>query len=246
MNYSNLPSYLRYTNIVPVRDQGVCTSCWAFSVADMLADRMCIYTQGNFYEQLSVQPMISCFTEHSGCFVGGAPELVYIWIAKNGLPIAREYPYEQFYTPDIKPCKHVTPAITIDTHHTLTQICKPNYTREQNILNMKREIFLNGPIVGSFTIYDSFVTQTPNKVFVLNDLNPGKRRGEHSIEIIGWCDKGKDNRPSFSQYAYWICRTSWGKDWPDIGMGSVFYSIMGENQCGIEERASSARPILFF
>jgi cathepsin B len=240
---NHLPPYFQHTKIVPVRDQGVCTSCWTFSVADMLADRMCMYTQGAFYEQLSVQSMLSCYTEHSGCYVGGAPELVYEWIAKHGLPLARDYPYEQYYTPTISKCKKVHSVITLDRKETIIQICKSEYSSHQNIQNMKNEIFLNGPIVGSFTIYDSFVTHTPNRVFELDANNTGTKRGEHSIEILGWCDKGYDTRPFFSGHAYWICRTSWGQDWPDVGMGSIFYSVLGINQCGIEARASSARPI---
>lgn len=67
--------------------------------------------------------------------------------------------------------------------------------------------------------------------------------GLHAIEIVGW---GKD--PS-SGVSYWVCRNSWGLQWPKhhkrcAGAG-FFYMRMGGNGCKIEEYAAGAIPVVY-
>jgi hypothetical protein len=113
---------------------------------------------------------------------------------------------------------------------------------EANIRNMKTEIFLNGPIVGTIMVYSDLYDYDAESVYT---ISPGATfRGGHAIEIFGWSDEGENTEERGFQGAYWICRNSWGKRWPrrmDDKYG-WFYVRMGTNEGGIESRASACLP----
>jgi cathepsin B len=49
--------------IHPVRDQGSCGSCWAFSASEVLSDRLAIATDGKMNAVLSPMALVNCDTE---------------------------------------------------------------------------------------------------------------------------------------------------------------------------------------
>jgi cathepsin B len=53
--------------IHPVRDQGMCGSCWAFSSSGFLSDRFCIHSNGTVNVTLSPQDMVGCAFSNYGC-----------------------------------------------------------------------------------------------------------------------------------------------------------------------------------
>ena len=75
----------------PVKDQGQCGSCWAFSVVEQIeadAHRLLGYTG-----VLSEQELVDCDTSDSGCG-GGWPTNAYEWIeSEGGLETEDDYPY---------------------------------------------------------------------------------------------------------------------------------------------------------
>lgn len=226
--------------LVPIRDQGMCTSCWAFSVSDMIADRLLIYTNGRANKNLSVQYLLSCFTNHEGCSVGGSPEEVYGYIAKNGLPLDTVYPYEQYQKLEIGQCQtsrlpptnqRVYIRAGSDKRLCSTYFSIGSESHQQNIRNMQMEILLNGPIVGTLAVYDSLYKYSGAPQIYQQDTN-SKYHGGHSCEVLGWNLK--------SAVPYWIVRTPWGDDWPRSRSGGIVYVKFGVNECGIEARASSA------
>lgn len=235
-----LPREFHWRWLVDARDQGACTSCWAFSVSDMLADRLAIYTGGELFEPLSAQTMLSCFDKHFGCNVGGSPEDVYPWIAKRGIPFEYVYPYAQFEDTEISRCRAVPESAVrvFVQEHTIRNLCYPEFTvgdatHKQNIRNMQYEILLNGPIVGTVEVYqDLYNYRGGGRVYRYDGRS--RHIGGHSCEIFGW---GPD---------YWLCRTSWGADWPRPGENSVFRVKKGVNEVDIETRASSAIPLVPF
>ena len=236
-----VPSYFCWNQkaLVPVRDQGQCTSCWAFSVADMLSDRLSIYTNMHFKRQLSVQYMLSCFNNHLGCTVGGSPEDVYGWIVQNGLPLETEYPYEQYDQNAISKCKKVDdPIIRVSCiRSSIRDLCQPHFKvgdarHQANIRRMKSEIFWNGPIVGTVDVFQDFYDYQAGSVYTWGGKNQ-KYYGGHSCEIIGW-----------KSDEYWIIRTNWGKDWPTKNGNGIVHVQMGTNEVKIDSRASCPVPTI--
>lgn len=265
-----LPKYFKYKEalMTPVRSQGKCASCWAFAVADCLGDRLSMHTRGKVRENLSVQELVSCLRPSAfPCDKGGLPEVAFHYIVTRGLPTEAVYPYENYWGGPIEPCKQgrqlsIRELLTKakDRHEkrpdrifakagTVRSLCVEPLTDEmlkQNIQNMKTEIFLNGPIVGTIMVYSDLYTYDAESVY---EVSPGAQfRGGHAIELYGWSDEGQNTEEEGFQGAYWLARNSWGKIWPrDLGDSKHtgwFYIRMGRNEAGIESRASCAQPML--
>ncbi len=263
-----LPRYFKYKErlLVPMRTQGQCASCWAFSVADCIADRVSLHTRGKVRNNLSVQELVSCFKpQRYHCDTGGLPEDAFNYVITKGLVTETQYPYNQLEGGANKPCLldeySYWDTWTIDpSRHekephrifakqgSMKELCYPPLTQfliDRNIQNMKAEIMLNGPIVGTVMIYDDLYLYNAESVYTVSE---GARLiGGHAIEIFGWSDEGQNTEERGFEGGYWCCRNSWGYKWPRNlaeRHGGYFYVAMGTNEAGIESRASAAEPLL--
>ena len=264
-----LPTYLKYKEalLVPPRTQGKCASCWAFAVADMLADRVSLLTRGRIREHLSPQEMLSCFLPRwFACAKGGIPELAARYPMIRGLLTEKAYPYENEMRTDIKPCKtgsklglmEMVSGLDPDRHEkhperifvqsgSIKSLCDEPLSQEtidENVVNIKIELLTNGPVIGTLHVYDDLYDYDGESIYVVG--KDATLMGGHAITIIGWSDAGSNTEEKGFQGAYWICRNSWlywPKDLPQKHAG-WFYIKMGRNEAGIESRASCASIML--
>lgn len=245
-----LPEYFKYMEreLLPSRDQGQCGSCWAFAVAAMLADRASLMTGGKVRNQLSVQEMLACDNVQGGC-AGGAPETALEYALNPGILPEQDYPYEQVKSDYIAPCIEKPGKRLKILPGSIRSLCEQLDDEEigsekhrRNILNMKREIYDSGPIIGTIMVYSDLYEYDAQGVY---SVSPGAEFiGGHAIEIFGWSDENANTgEPNFRD-AYWVCRNSWGYDWPSSDPDNYgwFWVRMGENTAGIESRAVRAVP----
>ena len=264
-----LPSYLKYKEalLVPVRTQGECASCWAFVIADMLADRISLHTRGRVRNHLSPQELLSCFMPwFFPCKQGGIPEMGLYYAIARGLLSEKAYPYENESSTKIAPCKlgkkrmgvwelwnldagrhEKKPERVFAKEGSIRSLCDEPSSQEvidRNIENMKVEILTNGPIIGTVMVYDDLYDYDGSSVY---EVGPNaKLMGGHAVEIFGWSDAGANTDEVGFQGAYWHVRNSWlmwPKNLPHKHTG-WFYVKMGTNEAGIESRASCAAPLL--
>lgn len=259
---ARLPKYLKYdeTKLTRISDQGICASCWSIGVTGILADRISIYTNGAIKEELSDQEMVSCWRGHKGdgCRIGGIPELAYNYIIKNGIALEKDYPYEQEFTKKITKCnkpkmggKRVfaqagsAKSLCIDPDQFPEGSDKWRQTVNANIDNMKREIFLRGPIVGTLMIHESTYKYQGLEVYKGPKNKGDKFIGGHVLQLVGWSDSANTDEPGFEK-KYWICKQSWGLEYPSHSIMSKGYMFveMGRNVSGIESRASACMPVI--
>ena len=205
------------------------------------------------------------------CKRGGIPELAYTYIIAQGLTNETSYPYLQSRNREIVPCaanvdSHwynyilpIDPTTRRNEHKVYGQsgssknLCNKISTtplfsattqseeHKQNIVNMKTDIYLYGPIVGTMFVRKDFYKYDGTKIYQSSPSSPVM--GGHAIEILGWSEEGSNTHEKGFSGAYWICRNSWGM-WPKRLPYGLMYIAMGINESGIESRASSILPLL--
>jgi hypothetical protein len=214
-----------------------------------------ILTGGLFNQNLSVQQLLSCFDpEANGCD-GASPEEALFYLADTGETLETEQAmeYKQYKGGAImSKCPTIlkVPQIGVkvgSVKSIVEWIEEEDYDHfilKQNVLNMKRELIIGGPFYCAITVYDDLFEYTGMEVYRRN--KKASIVGGHAIQIIGYCDKGVDKRKGFKDYGYWICRNSWGKDWPTSTELVGYFTVqMGVNMCGIESRCGVAEPEVY-
>lgn len=249
--FKGIPNFLLYKTefLSPVVDQGACGSCWAFSIANTLSDRISASTGGEFKKELSAQQILQCFDPKTGC-LGNSPEDALEWLEKSRYKVSINsiYPYKQSTKSNIsKVCPRSSGGIIVKKG-SVRSIAKwieenePNkITMKENIENMKLELVNNGPFFAAMTVYEDFYKYNGKGVYE-HDKNSDVAGG-HAIEVIGYCEPDVDRRKGLlnSEKGYWICRNSWGSNWPVDNNNNGFFIIkMGSNESGIESRCAVA------
>jgi C1A family cysteine protease len=252
-----LPSYLKWKEsyMCPIRNQGGCASCWAISIADMLADTVNLKTGGTFgIKPLSSQFLLSCYNGHLGCNVGDSPENVYDLpqLTEQGIPLESEFPYEASDTLAcprfkegilrIKTVKHSSEDLCIDPSTVVFSSAQDVINR--NIVKMKRAL-QRGPIVGTLRVHEDVYSWDGKSIYT---VTPGSKLvGYHAILIIGYADANVNKHESgFQDTGYWVCRSSWGTRWGacDGNERGYLYIRMGVNEADVESRASRCDVVI--
>ncbi|KAI1718754.1 papain family cysteine protease domain-containing protein [Ditylenchus destructor] len=98
-------------NILKVRDQGGCGSCWAVAATSVISDRICIASKEETNIVLSAQALIECCSYCGACNGTMDPLLPFVYWVEHGLASEECYPYtvstdcgspcrpETFYSP---------------------------------------------------------------------------------------------------------------------------------------------------
>lgn len=258
-----LPSYLKYKEsyLTPVANQSDCASCWAISVCHLIQDRIAVYTGGKIKRPLSFQELISCWNVRGdiGCTVGGSPENAYQFVIENGVATYEDYPYVQADTTSIAACEVERQGgfRTFLKKDSVRSLCKDpdryekgsleyKSTIEQNMKNMRTELFLNGPFVTTIQVYSSLYEYDGLSIYDPEEKDLGTYVGGHAALCIGIVIGDVNGvEPGFDG-DYIILKNSWSASWPLKSPASFGYAYIraGKNLCGIESRSSRALPVL--
>jgi hypothetical protein len=258
---ASLPTNFCYnpSDLTEEQDQGACGSCWAFSLAHMLADRVSAQSGGKTRCALSPVQIMECADYMSGVSTSGCDgndiyvALKSIMDKPTYLLAKADYPRDyatilgsngvqansctqsdaSAYGVSCKEVFRLCDEVPADdTAKTVTA------ANEQNIM---QSIYNEGPVMAAmicleeFSNYDGKTIYEPSRAPTADD-------GGHAIEIVGWgVDPG-------SSMKYWVCRNSWGDNWPAqhrtcAGKG-FFYMRKGNNTCNIESYALAALPLV--
>nr|BAC65418.1 cathepsin L [Pandalus borealis] len=194
--------------VTPVKDQGQCGSCWAFSTTGALEGAH--FLKHGDLVSLSEQNLVDCSTENSGCN-GGVVQWAYDYIkSNNGIDTESSYPYE---AQDLT-CR-------FDAAHvgaTVTGYADIPYADE---VTQASAVHDDGPVSvcidaghNSFQLYSSGVYYEPN-------CNPSSIN--HAVLPVGYgTEEGSD---------YWLIKNSWGTGWGLSGYMKLTRNK--SNHCGV-------------
>lgn len=205
--------------VTPVKNQGACGSCWAFSVTGNVEGQQAI-KHGELLS-LSEQELVDCDTRDNGCN-GGLPENAYKTLFElGGLELESDYGYDgkdetcQYNRSSV--AVRVAGGLEISTDETA----------------MAKWLLKNGPIsvglnANAMQFYKGGVSH-PWKFLCSPDGI------DHGVLIVGF---GEHEYPLFhKKMPYWTIKNSWGTGWGEQGYYRLF---RGEGTCGINMMTSSA------
>eukprot|EP01113_Clastostelium_recurvatum_P001786 TRINITY_DN10738_c0_g1_i3.p1 TRINITY_DN10738_c0_g1~~TRINITY_DN10738_c0_g1_i3.p1 ORF type:complete len:263 (+),score=49.63 TRINITY_DN10738_c0_g1_i3:35-823(+) len=193
--------------VSPVRDQGQCGSCWAFSSTSVLADRFCVASNATIKRLLSPQYMLDCNTDcqypllgtncQQGC-QGGYMDNAWNYFRDDGVVKDSCLTYQaQKGSSCPSSCNGYSGSVSSETKFETTGTCQKFGT----VRDAQIDILLYGPIQGAFTVYEDFY-EYKSGVYVHSS---GAEKGGHAIRIVGW---GTENGVD-----YWTVANSWGTGW---------------------------------
>ena len=184
----------------PVKNQGRCGSCWAFSATSALETFM--RNRGFDIKRLSEQELVNCSPKDYGCN-GGMMHTAFDYVIKNkGLYSEEYYPYVEKTQNCSKPPWIMKAAGS--------QLKKYKYTIPKSVIDMKLSL-LENPIAIAldadniyFRFYKDGVIDLP--------INTTKTLS-HAVLLVGF-DQDE-------QGEYWIIQNSWGEKWGQNGFCKI-------------------------
>jgi len=190
----------------PVKNQGQCGSCWAFSATEQIeSDTM--RTLGVTYT-LSPQQITSCATTAYGCN-GGWTEVAYAYVNQaGGLETEYNYPYT---SPPTGTCNADSSKFAVTV--TAATYLKTGSASEIES-SMTNYVGSTGPLsvcldASSWSSYTGGIMKACGK------------QVDHCVQAVG---------VDSSSSGYWKVRNSWGVTWGESGFIRLAY---GKNTCNI-------------
>jgi len=175
--------------VTPVKDQGQCGSCWAFSATEAIESYYALSSGGSLKE-LSPQQITSCDKVDGGCN-GGNTETAYQYVAKaGGIELGADYPYTSGGG-STGVCKFTAGKVAVKIK---------SYTSVSRGEASLKTALNNGPVsvclaAESFQSYHSGI------------LNICVGQVDHCVQAVGYDSSAN----------YWIVRNSWGTSWGEKG-----------------------------
>jgi len=214
--------------VTPVKDQGDCGSCWAFSAVQTVESAYLLkhtsVSADNFL--LSEQEVVSCDTSDAGCNGGDLPS-AFEFIEWSGLTTEAAYPYTSGSDGDSGSCKGFSPlsGTKPSSYKYATPECYSscNNQDEGTLANTMAEV---GPIG---------ICVNAAKWQNYNGGIMSKRScGSHRYNRLDHCVQAVAFESIDTGSGYWIVKNSWTSDWGEDG---YIYLQYGENTCGIADEA---------
>jgi cathepsin F len=215
--------------VTPVKNQGQCGSCWAFSTIGDIESQWAI--KGNkltqFSEQLLVDCSHGCSNEppygdvcNQGCGGGWQWNAYFDIESWGGVETEAQYPY----TGVDGNCQLNKNMVTAGIKN---YTCLSHKKGGANEEDMAAYLVQHGPIAIA-------LDATPLLDYQGGVLNPGPDGCsttvlDHALLIVGY-GVASDSTP------FWIIKNSWGADWGESG---YFRIIRGQGACGLNNAVSS-------
>ncbi|GKC60724.1 low-temperature-induced cysteine proteinase-like protein [Tanacetum coccineum] len=201
--------------VAPVKDQGSCGSCWAFSTIGSVEAVNQIVT-GDLIT-LSEQELVDCDTSYNEGCNGGDMDYAFAFIVKNGgIDTDTDYPY----TGKDGKCdssRKNAKVVSIDSYEDVP--VNDEYALQNAAANQPITVAIEGG-GRDFQFYTSGVF-----------TGSCGTQLDHGVVVVGYgTEDGKD---------YWIVRNSWGAEWGESGYIRMERNINDKKgKCGIAMEAS--------
>lgn len=208
--------YRKKKAVTPVKNQGACGSCWAFSAISNIEGVWA--KKKKQLIDLSEQELLDCDKVDLGCMGGWMEDAVKELVRLGGVAKSKDYPY----TAQEGQCRFKKSMAAV----------KVSGTRgvPANEKKIARALIKNGPLSVAVVASANF------QFYVKGIFNPdrnqcstNKQDVNHGVTIVGY---GVEK-----SLPYWVIKNSWGDSWGDKGYIKL---IRGKNACAVSSYVSTA------
>jgi len=200
----------------PVKNQGQCGSCWAFSATETIESQMAACGKG--LPVLAPEQIVDCDTagQDQGCN-GGFPSGAYTYVqSAGGMDTESSYPYTAGESGEGGSCQ-------FNAANVAAQITGYNSVSGES--GLYTQISTNVPQGGPASIC---VDASSWQSYTGGVLTTCGNNVDHCVQLTGYANYNQNN-------AYWIVRNSWGSDW---GQSGFIWVAIGQDLCSIGDYAT--------
>jgi len=194
--------------VTPVKNQGQCGSCWAFSTTGAVEGANFVKT--GKLQSYSEEQLVECSTQNNGCN-GGLMDYAFQYIESNGIELESQYPYTSG-SGQVGSCTYSQSA---------TQGTVSSFNDLQQEFSQMKAGLGHSPVSVAIE-----ADQMAFQMYSGGVLTSGcGTKLDHGVLAVGYGNEsGQD---------YILVKNSWGPSWGDQG-----YIKIAPNQCGILNAAS--------
>ncbi|BFZ07455.1 hypothetical protein BsWGS_10493 [Bradybaena similaris] len=204
--------------VSPVKNQGWCGSCWAFSTTGNIEGQYAINSPSHQLLSLSEQELVDCDKLDQGCNGGFMYDAYEAIMELGGIETEADYKY----TGEDQKCQFNKSEVVVQVTGAV------NISKDEG--EMAAWLYQNGPIAIGINSF-------PMQFYLWGIAHPWKffcdpNALDHGVLIVGYGKKGKE--------PYWIIKNSWGANW---GREGYYYIYRGDGSCGLNTMCSSATVV---
>jgi C1A family cysteine protease len=217
----------------PVKDQGACGSCWAFSTTEGVESAVFMAT-GKLPAQLSTQELVSCEKQDDGCNGGDIPEAIQ-YLKKNGMATASDYPDKSSKSGRTGKCGWNKQAkVKVTGMQYAIPPCSVGDCSHQNEEALAAALAKYGPLSICINSGDE---QSGDWMKYKGGVLKGSCKAklnlvDHCVQLVGYDKKAAE--------PYWKIRNSWAKSYGEEGFIRIPYGNQNECCVGCEAVIVSA------
>ncbi|DBA00224.1 TPA: hypothetical protein N0F65_007868 [Lagenidium giganteum] len=210
--------------MTPVKNQGTCGSCWAFSVVSVIESRYAIEHEVPA-SPLSVEQLLSCssnldhvrarFSEEDliassdGCD-GGMPYLAYVYMDKSsphGIACESQYPYVMATSsPDLACVKPKASDVAVQWEDGESGFVVVKSDSEDALI----QALQSGPVSANVDALSDGFRHYAGGIYNAKDCASDGKTVNHAVVLVGYGETEEGEK-------YWIIRNTWGTMWGENG-----------------------------
>ncbi|XP_026808389.1 probable cysteine protease RD19C isoform X3 [Rhopalosiphum maidis] len=210
-----------YNAVTPVKNQGACGSCWAFSAIANIEGQYALKSKTLL--SLSEQELVDCDNLDNGCGGGLMTQAFEAIENLGGLETESDYPYEGHA--DRKGCQLKKGEVKVSISKAVNVS-----TDEEDIAKF---LVKHGPLsvgvnANAMQFYMGGVSHPIHALCSSKSL-------DHGVAIVGY--GVHRTKYTHKNLPYWLIKNSWGPGWGEKG---YYLLYRGDGSCGVNQMVSSA------
>jgi len=213
--------------VSPVKDQGQCGSCWAFSATENI-ESMWALKHGQL-PILGPEQIVDCDDVDAGCNGGDTPTAFQYVIQAGGQDTEDSYPYTAGQSGEGGSCAFDQSNIAASiTNFTWAIPECSGSCNSQSLSDVQSKLATVAPF--AICVYAEPWQDYSGGIFSDSTCSHDYSSLDHCVQLVGY-----DNNQG-----YWIVRNSWNTDWGEDGYIRVSTKVAKGNLCGILDEVNFA------